>query len=114
MRRDVIGSRRHYITLENPSTPTPDGDGGFTQTWTACSPAQVFASIMPATARDQERAVAGTVMAMATHICLFPYHPDVNRKTRITFGTRTFAVAGVETPDERQVDTVVYAVERVV
>ncbi len=39
-----IGSRSHRVTLENPATPVPDGDGGFTQAWAALDPADVFAS----------------------------------------------------------------------
>lgn len=98
-----IGALRHRITLENPGTPVPDGDGGYTEAWTALSPATVNASIVPATAKDLERVVAGTVMATATHIVTMRYHNGVTTKTRVTFGTRVFSVTGVQNEDERNV-----------
>jgi SPP1 family predicted phage head-tail adaptor len=98
-----IGALRHRVTLENPGTPVPDGDGGYTEAWTALSPASVSASIVPATARDLERVVAGTVMATATHVVTIRYHSGVTTKTRVTFGTRVFSVTGVQNADERNI-----------
>lgn len=106
-----IGAMRHSIILENPGTATADGDGGYTQTFTALDPSPVRASIMPASARDLERVAAGTVVSSATHLVTMRYHADVTTKTRITFGTRTFNVVGVMNPEERNIWTVVMAVE---
>ena len=106
-----VGALRHRIVLENPGDPVADGDGGFTQTWTALSPSPVSASIMPATARDLERIAAGTVLSTATQIVTMRHHSGVTTKTRITFGTRTFNVTGVMNPEERDIETVALAVE---
>jgi head-tail adaptor len=106
-----IGARRHYVTLENPGAAVPDGDGGYTQTWTALSPAALYVEIKPATAKDLERVAAGTVLSTASHIVTGPYHAGVTTKTRVTFGTRVFSVTGVSSPDERQIESVMICEE---
>lgn len=111
MRRATAGERRHYVTLANPGTPVPDGDGGSTTTPVALSPAGVYAQILPATARDLERVAAGTVIASATHVVRMPYHPGVTSQTVITFNGRRFAVTGVSNPEERNLETICTAVE---
>ncbi len=107
----TAGELRHSITLENPSTPVADSDGGFTQTWTALVPSPVPASIAPATARDLERVTSGTVLSTASHIVTMRYHPSLTTQTRITFGARRFNVVGVMNPEERNIWTVATAVE---
>lgn len=106
-----VGARPHRITLQNPGTAVPDGDGGFTQTWTDLTPASMFAKIAPATARDLERVAAGTVLSTATHIVTLPYHPQITTLTRITFNGRNLSVTGVSNPDERNVELILTAVE---
>lgn len=107
----TVGELRHWITLETPGTPVADGDGGYTQTWSALTPSPVAASIVPASARELERVIAGTVLSSATHIVTIRYHSGVTTKTRITFGARTLNVVGLMNPDERNVWTVMTAVE---
>jgi head-tail adaptor len=106
-----VGSLRHLVTLENPGAALPDGDGGFTLAWTALDPPQVWASIKPATARDLERAVAGTVQASASHLVTLRYVNGVSTKTRLVFGTRIFAVQGVHNVDERNRELVLACAE---
>jgi SPP1 family predicted phage head-tail adaptor len=113
-----IGALRHRIVLENPGTPVPDGDGGFTQTWQPLFPSPVWASVAPASSRDLERVGArservgeGSAISTATHIVMMRYHSGVTTKTRITFHGRTFNVTGVANPDERNIETVALAVE---
>ncbi len=105
------GDLRHSIVLENPGTPSSNGDGDFTVSYAALSPSPVQASIEPATARSLERMAAGSVIASATHLVSMRYHSGVTTKTRITFGSRTFNVAGVMNPEERNIWTVAMAVE---
>lgn len=99
------GERRHYVTFANPAEPaSPDGDGGYTQTFPALDPAGLYVQIATATARDQARHIAGTIASTATHVLRGPFHPGVTTLTRITFGTRTFNVVGVENLEERSID----------
>jgi SPP1 family predicted phage head-tail adaptor len=105
------GALRHRIVLENPGTPVVDGDGGFTQTWTALVPSPVSASIVPATARDLERNVAGTVLSTASHLVTIRHHSGVTQQTRITYGTRLFSVTGIYDWEERKVFQVLACVE---
>jgi len=110
-RRATIAARRHPVTLQNPGAPIPDGEGGATFTYADLTPAKVWSSVMPATAADLERLAGGTVLAQATHVLRFPYHPGVTTETRVLFGGRTFNVVGVANPAERNIETVLLAVE---
>lgn len=107
----AVGELRHRIVLENPGTPIPDGDGGFTQVYTALTPSPVSAAIFPATARDLEYLSAGTVTSVASHVIQMRYHPGVTTQTRITFGTRVFNVTGLINVEERNIETIALAVE---
>jgi|SRR6185436_19711162 len=106
-----IGTLRHRVVLENPGTPVADGDGGFTLTWTALFPSPVAAAIVPATARDLERIVAGTVFGTATHLVTIRYHSGVTLQTRVTFGTRVFSVTGIQNWEERNISLTLVCVE---
>lgn len=117
-----LGAQRHRVRLENPGVPIPDGKGQFTEPWTALSPRDVSASIAPATARDLERVVAGTVQSSATHLIRIRFHPQVTMRTRITKGprlvdgtlapgSREFSVTGTQNVDELNREMVIVAVE---
>jgi head-tail adaptor len=106
-----VGSHRHVVSLANPGTAVPDGDGGYTQTPVPLDPAEWHCSVMPATARDLERQAASTVAATATHILTGRYHSGITTQTVVTFKSRRFAVTGVSNPEERNIETVVLAVE---
>jgi SPP1 family predicted phage head-tail adaptor len=99
-----IGKLQHRVTLENPGLNVPDGDGGYTQSWTALSPSPVWAAIAPATARDLERLVANAVQSTATHIVTCRYHPQITTQTRLTFNGRILNVRGVQNLDELNVE----------
>ena len=107
------GERIHLVTLAAPGVPVPDGQGGYTETPAPLDPAEWWVSIVPATARNLERLVAGTVVASASHIVAGPYHQGITTKTVITFGARTFSVVGVTNPGEQNIDTVCQCVEAV-
>jgi head-tail adaptor len=110
-RRATAGQRRHPVTLQGPGAPVPDGDGGYTYTYGDLTPARVWATISPATAADLERLGGGTVLAQATHVLRLPYHRGVTTETRVLFGSRIFSVIGVANPGERNLETVVLAME---
>lgn len=106
----AIADRPHRVTLQNPGPAVPDGDG-YTQSWTDLTPPALSVKIAPATQRDLERVIAGTVMSQATHIVTGPFHPQVTTKTRIIFSGRTFNVVGVADPEEGGVEMVLVCVE---
>lgn len=107
------GQKRHLVQLENPGVPVHDGDGGYTNVATALEPPEMYAEIKPATVRDMERVFAGTVQSTASHMVTMDYHPQVTTKTRLLFGTRTFAITSVQNPEEKNEDLVL-ACEEVV
>jgi head-tail adaptor len=80
-----IGSLNRRVTLERPSVPVPDGDGGFTQTWAALSPSPVWASIEQATPKTLERILGGAVLSQASKLVRLRFHPQVTQQTRLTW-----------------------------
>jgi len=107
-----IGAARHLVTLEQP-TPTPDGDGGFTDVYTPLDPPTWHARIRPAGVRDLERVTTGTVASMATHVLAGRFHPGITTKTRIKHGARAFSVLYVGTPEARDIDLELLVSEQV-
>ncbi len=105
------GKRRHLVTLANPSTPVPDGDGSYTQEPVPLNPPYAYAAIVPATVRELERLMAGTVISEATDILSMPYHAQVTTQTIVTFNGRTLRVTGVMNPEERNRETICACVE---
>lgn len=108
----TINQKRTRVTLQAPGPAVPDGDGGFTQTWADLAPAQVQASIAPATARNLERVPAGTTMATAAYLVTIGYRPDVTTRTRVLIppgrtrvllpASRPLSVVSVSDPDNDQ------------
>jgi SPP1 family predicted phage head-tail adaptor len=111
--RVTRGRRRHYVHVYNPGPEVADGEGGFTQTPIAASPAGVWAEIRPASAGDLERLVANSVQAVGTHIVTLDWHPQITTATELRFGSRSYQVTGVQDPDERHRDLVLACKEAV-
>ena len=93
------GQRDKRVTLDAPGTPVADADGGFLDGYTPLNPPDVYAAIVPVSARDQERAFAGTVLATATHddhAAVSPRrdHRDAGAATSIARRGRTRDVPG--------------------
>lgn len=113
--RTESGTLDHRIAIENPGAPVSDGDGGFTQSWTkvvsAAPDGNWWASIVPATVRDLERRVAGTVLATVSHVVTLRYNAAVLVTSRITYESRIFNVTGVVNPDEDDLETIALCVE---
>lgn len=107
------GARWRLVTLENP-TRTPDGEGGFSETWTPLTPATMWAEIVPATARKLafEVAVANTVISQGTHIVTMRFHAGITTQTRLRVDGRTLAVLGVQS-DAKEIETLLFCAERV-
>jgi head-tail adaptor len=83
-----LGAFRNLITVENPGAPAPDGDGGFTLTYTAATQGQWWAAIQTATTRAAERIFAGTVTAHASYILNGRFHPEIGMQTRLSWTDR--------------------------
>lgn len=94
-----IGRMRHQVAVQNP-TRTTDGDGGYTETYTAASPSPVWAQIDPATPSAIERIAGNTVEAPITHIVTIRFHASVTTRTRLVFGLRNLFVRGIQKVDE--------------
>lgn len=88
-----LGTYDTRVRFQNPAT-TPDGDGGYTQTWTDCTPAEWKVSLTQATTADLERVAAGTVISTATHVIEGAWHPQVSTLTRMTHGAQVYAITG--------------------
>lgn len=107
-----VAQKRHRVTLAQPTT-TPDGDGGYTESWTALAPPALSVNIRTVGAGDLERMQAGTISATATHVLTGDYHPGITTKTRITFGTRAFSVLGLGTPEEARAEVDIFCAEQI-
>ncbi len=108
------GARRHLVRLQIAAGQTPDGEGGFVDDWDDLQPAEVYASIVPATARELGRYFAGTVLATASVLVTVPYHPGVTANTtRVRFGARVLRVLGFADPEERHIETIMACQELV-
>jgi len=105
-----IAKRPHRVSFETPLR-TPDGDGGFVETWSPLDPPALFVEILPATAQALERVGAGTVSATATHVVTGPWHPQINTRCRVLFNGRIFQVIGVSNQHERSVEMVLVCAE---
>lgn len=106
-----VGDRPHRVTVQSPGPAISDGDGNSTLTWTDLVPPAWQVEIKPATAVDLERVAAGTVLSTNTYIVKGPYHAQITTGSRLLFNGRQFSVTGVSNPEERNVETIVVAVE---
>lgn len=109
----LISARPHYVQLQRPAPPLPDGDGGYLDDpWEDLAPPRMFAEVIAASASALERvAVGATVIAQATDVVTMPYHPQLTTKCRILYNGRTLHVVGVSNRDERSVETIAVCME---
>lgn len=107
----AIGEYRHRITVQNPGGMVPDGDGGFTEGWSAATPPEIDASIQRASTRDLERVTAGSVLSTATHLIRCRFHPQLTTNSRLLFRGRVFEVQSAQDIDERQIAMVLICAE---
>jgi head-tail adaptor len=98
----VISARPHRVGLQEQGPPVPDGDGGYIAAWIDLNPPQVWAQIVPASARSIEHLTANAaVQAVATHVVTLPYHPQLTVTSKVVFGTREFQVHDIANLEER-------------
>lgn len=89
------GEMRTELLLEQ-ATPTPDGAGGFTETWSEI--ATVFARLQPTVAR--ERFGADQTLEEVTHRVTIRHRPDVASGMRFVMGDRVLSILTVHDSDE--------------
>ena len=92
------GELRHQIELQS-FTSTPNGMGGFSQTWSTA--ATVWAAIWPTSASEQKKAAAPTMVA--THQIRMWYYPGLSAAWRVRFGSRYFSIVSIVNHEERNV-----------
>ena len=90
-----IGATRHLVTFEDPGAPVPDGEGGYTETWTPLSPATWYVRVRPATTKDAERVTAGTVITHVSHLVHGRYHPGVTTRSRMILHGERYQITSV-------------------
>lgn len=90
MKRPPIGSFRHRLALEEPTTTTDDG-GGFTTAWTALG--DVWAAVAPVS--GDERLVADALSGRLTHRITERQRRDVKPAMRLRTADRIYEIVAV-------------------
>ena len=89
-RASVAASLKKRLTIQNVAR-TPDGQGGFTETW--ADAATVYASLEPV--KSYERYQAMQLAAPVSHTVVMRYTPAVTARSRLAYGDRVFNVKEV-------------------
>lgn len=91
-----IGKMRYRVKVER-ATNTRDAGGGLSQAFNAV--ATIYANIKPKSANSRYR--EGMLQEKVTHEITIRYMKNIDTNSRITYGTRSFAVNGIINVDER-------------
>jgi len=105
-------SMRMLVEVFGPGSLQPDGAGGWIEAPTPLTPPTWRCEMHPASVRDLERKTAGAVVTTATFVLTGRYHPQIDTQTTIRFQGRTLYVNGVQTPDERRIETIAFCSEQ--
>lgn len=100
---------RHRVSIQS-LTDTPDGEGGFSRSWSTAS--TVYAAIYPVKASQVFE--YNSVNQEITHIILMRGYITVNATNRLLYGSRVFEVLTKENVQERDFKLVLGCKERVV
>jgi hypothetical protein len=98
------GDWRHVVTFQNP------GPAG---TWIDLDPAPWHVSLTQTTGDDIGVFIepsAGTPISSASYLVRGDFHPGVTTKTRMIFGSQTFAITSVDNIDMRGIEMACHAV----
>lgn len=109
MRLTPSGALRSRVTLDAPSVPQPDGEGGALVLWPPAGGtvlgSRVAALVTTVNRDSQERAIAKTTEGVATYTVIVRYLPGVSLQTRVTVHDgatdRPLYVTGIEDPEQR-------------
>ena len=91
-----IGKMRYRVKVER-ATNTRDASGGLSQSFG--SVATIYANIKPKNANSTYR--QGMLQEKVTHEITIRYMKNIDTNSKITFGTRSFAINGIINVDER-------------
>ena len=91
-----IGKMRYRVKVER-ATNTRDAGGGLSQAFN--SVATIYANIKPKSANSTY--TQGMLQEKVTHEITIRYMKNIDTNSRITYGTRQFAVNGIINVDER-------------
>lgn len=104
----AAGDLRHRISIQSRGTPTPDGEGGFTDVWESVD--TVWSKVRPMRAKQVNE--YRSINVHATHLIEVRGEVDVQESYRLVFGSRTFEVLTVEDEKEEGVKKWVVCKER--
>ncbi len=116
-----FGHLRHRVTLDNPSAPIPDGDGGESIRWPPAGGVRVGtrvpAAVDTVVGAGQERTIAKTVEGVGSYTVQLRYLAGVTLQTRVTFHDglidRVLWVNGIADDQQRHAMLVLSCAERV-
>jgi len=91
-----IGKMRYRVKVQR-ATNTRDAGGGLSQTFSPVT--TIFANIKPKNANSIYR--QGILQEKVTHEITIRYMKNIDTNSKITYGTRQFAVNGIINVDER-------------
>tara|TARA_R110002124_G_scaffold207146_1_gene373597 strand:+ start:510 stop:839 length:330 start_codon:yes stop_codon:yes gene_type:complete len=91
-----IGKMRYRVKVER-ATNTRDAGGGIAQAFNPVT--FIYADIKPKSANSVYR--QGMLQEKVTHEVTIRYMTNIDTNSRITFGTRQFAINGIINVDER-------------
>jgi head-tail adaptor len=80
------------------ATPTPDGWGGQTDTWTVVSPAGLLCRVAPSRRQDYEQVQEERLTLANRYTIALPAGTDVTEKDRITALGNSYEIATVQAP----------------
>lgn len=92
----TAGMLREPVTFER-KTQTPDGGGGFTETWSAISAAPDRAFVKPLSGR--ERWASQRVEATASHMIVVRYFADLTEVDRVVIRDRPYQIRFINNVD---------------
>lgn len=87
-----VGEMTELVTLQDP--PVATTDTALAGEWVDLNPAEVYAKVEPASARNVERNFAGAVQGVLSYVVTMRDHDGVSLKTRIGWGTSYLYVRG--------------------
>lgn len=111
------GTYRQLARVEGPGPITPDGEGGFTESWIPLDPPAWWCAIASAAVRNSERVQASTITTSASHVLTGDFHPQLSTASRVwipdpdTGTDRRFDVVSVQRQGERRFTLLVAANE---
>ena len=101
IRRPASARTGTWCCSSRPAPPSPTPRAGSCAPGRRCRPSSWYVRIRPATARDVERALAGTLITHRSYVIHGRYHPGVTLATRMTFEGEVYQVTSVINVDER-------------